>query len=182
MEGSARAATTAPSTAAPTPVRQGPFFEEVTVGLELKPLRKPPITRLQLAKYAAATGDFNPSHVDEDIARDIGGMGGVFAHGMIGMGFIGELLADWLWDRPLRRFSTRAAVVVRPGDTLECYARVVKKWVEGDDNLIELEVGARNQRGEVSHTGRAIAALPTHPLAPRDRVKQPYLLQHRVIG
>ena len=71
-------------------------------------LQKPPITRLQIAKFAGASGDFNPSHVDEDIARDVGGMGGVFAHGMIGMGFIGQMLTDWLWDRPLRMFSTRA--------------------------------------------------------------------------
>jgi acyl dehydratase len=162
--------------------RQGPFFEDVTVGMELPALKKRPITRLQLAKYAAATGDFNPSHVDEDIARDVGGMKGVFAHGMIGMGFIGEMLTNWLWDRPLRRFSTRATVVVRPGDVLECYGKVVRKWVEEVDNLIEIEVGARNQREEVTHTGRAIALLPTRPLMPRTHVKQPYLLQHRVIG
>jgi len=70
--------------------QQGPFFEDVTVGQMIE-LMKPPITRLQIAKFAGASGDFNPSHVDEDIARDIGGMGGVFAHGMIGMGFIGQL-------------------------------------------------------------------------------------------
>jgi acyl dehydratase len=170
------------ATATQGPARQGPFFEDVSIGLELPSLRKNPITRLQLAKYAAATRDFNPSHVDEDIARDVGGMKGVFAHGMIGMGFIGEMLTNWLWDRPLRRFSTRATVIVRPGDVLECHGRVVRKWVEEDDNLIEIEVGARNQRGEVTHTGRAVAVLPTRPLAGRAQVKRPYLLEQRVIG
>ncbi len=160
----------------------GPFFADVRAGFELPTLRKPPITRLQLAKYAAASGDFNPSHVDEDIARDEGKMGGVFAHGMIGMGFIGEMLTRWLWDRPLRRFLVRATTVVRPGDALECYGKVVRKWVEEEDNLVEIAVGARNQRGETTHAGTAVAALPTRPLTPSGRVKQPYLLQHRVIG
>ena len=160
---------------------EGPHFEDVEVGFELT-LKKPPITRLQIAKFAGASGDFNPSHVDEDIARDVGGMGGVFAHGMIGMGFIGQMLTDWLWDRPLRMFSTRALVVVRPGDALTCHGKVVRKWVEDEDNLIELEVEARNQRGEVTHAGKAIALLPHRPIAIRDELKRPYLVQHRVIG
>jgi acyl dehydratase len=171
-----------PAGLAVAPASHGPFFEEVQVGFELPTVRKRPITRLQLAKYAAASGDFNPSHVDEEIARELGGMGGVFAHGMIGMGFIGELLVRWLWDRPLRRFSLRAVAVVRPGEALECYGKVVRKWVEEEDNLVEIAVGARNQRGEVTHTGTALAALPTRPLAPGAAVKHPYLLEHRVIG
>jgi acyl dehydratase len=160
---------------------EGPYFEDVQVGFELS-LEKPPITRLQIAKFAGASGDFNPSHVDEDIARDIGGMGGVFAHGMLGMGFIGQMLTDWLWDRPLRMFSTRALLIVRPGDVLTCYGKVTRKWVEDEDNLVELEVGARNQHGELTHSGKAVAVLPYRPLRIRDDLKRPYLVQHRVIG
>jgi acyl dehydratase len=160
---------------------EGPHFEEVSVGQTLE-LTKPPITRLQIAKFAGASGDFNPSHVDEDIARDVGGMGGVFAHGMIGMGFIGQLLTDFLWDRPLRMFSTRAVLIVRPGDSLTCRATITRKWVEDEDNLVEFDVQAVNQRGEVTHTGKAEAVLPRRPVVIHDLQKQPYLVQHRVIG
>jgi acyl dehydratase len=163
------------------PATQSPFFEDLEVGMTLE-LRKPAITRLQIAKFAGASGDFNPSHVDEDIARDIGGMGGVFAHGMLGMGFIGQLLTDFLQDRPLRMFSTRATVVVRPGDSLTCRAVVTRKWVEDEDNLVEFEVSATNQRGEITHTGRAEALLPHRPISIRTDQKRPYLVQHRVIG
>lgn len=163
------------------PKAEGPWFEDVEVGFALE-LKKPPITRLQIARFAGASGDFNPSHVDEDIARDIGGMGGVFAHGMLGMGFIGQMLTDWLWDRPLRRFAAKAVLIVRPGDSLTCYGKVMRKWVEDEDNLIEIEVGARNQHGEVTHTGTARALLPHRPIRVRDDLKRPYLVQHRVIG
>lgn len=162
-------------------LERGPFFEDVQVGLTLE-LKKPPITRLQIAKFAGASGDFNPSHVDEDIARDIGGMGGVFAHGMIGMGFIGQLLTDFLWDRQLRMFSTRATRIVRPGDSLTCRAKVVRKWVEDEDNLVEFEVEAVNQNGEVTHVGKAEVVLPHRPIAIKSALKRPYLVQHRVIG
>ncbi|MCA0326635.1 MAG: dehydratase [Proteobacteria bacterium] len=160
---------------------EGPYFEDVTVGMTLE-LQKPAITRLQIAKFAGASGDFNPSHVDEDIARDIGGMGGVFAHGMIGMGFLGQLLTDFLWDRPLRMFSTRAVIIVRPGDTLTCRAKVSRKWVEDEDNLVEFELEALNQNKEVTHTGKAEAVLPHRPIAIKADLKRPYLVQHRVIG
>lgn len=160
---------------------EGPFFEDIDVGMALE-FTKPPITRLQIARFAGASGDFNPSHVDEDIARDIGGMGGVFAHGMIGMGFLGQLLTDFLWDRPLRMFSTRATLIVRPGDSLTCRARVTRKWVEDEDNLVEFEVEAVNQRNEVTHTGKAEAVLPHRPIAIKGELKRPYLVRHRVIG
>lgn len=163
------------------PKSEGPYFEDVEVGLELT-LQKPPITRLQIGHFANASGDMNPSHVDEDMARDVGKMGGVFAHGMLGMGMVGQVLTDFLWDRPLRRFSARATVVVRPGDSLTCFARVVRKWVEEDDNLVEFEVGARNQKGEITHLGQAIAVLPHRPIAVHPDATQRYLLQHRVIG
>jgi acyl dehydratase len=162
-------------------MRHGPYFEDVEVGDELPVLKKSPITRLQLSKYAAASGDFNPSHVDEDIAREAG-MKGVFAHCMLGMGFLSQLLTDWLFDRPLRMFSTRAVILVRPGDSLECHGKIVRKWVEEDDNLIEIALEACNQRGEPTHTGRAIALLPARPVKVRTDLKSPYLMQHKVIG
>ena len=171
----------APKGAVVMPKSEGPYFEDVQVGFELE-LGKTPITRLQIARFAGASGDFNPSHVDEDIAREIGGMGGVFAHGMLGMGFIGQMLTDWLWDRPLRMFSTKAVLIVRPGDSLTCFGKVVRKWVEDEDNLVEFEVGARNQKGEMTHTGTAVALLPHRPIRIGDTLKRPYLVQHRVIG
>lgn len=161
--------------------KEGPYFQDVEVGFRIV-LKKPPITRLQIAKFAGASGDFNPSHVDEDIARDIGGMGGIFAHGMIGMGFIGQLLTDFLWDRPLRMFSSKAVKIVRPGTSLECSAVVTRKWVEDEDNLVEFTVEARDADGDITHTGSAIALLPSRPIRIKAVLKQPYLVKHTVIG
>lgn len=115
-------------------------------------------------------------------ARALGGMGGIFAHGMIGMGFIGQLLTDFLWDRPLRMFSSKAVKIVRPGSSLECSAVVTRKWVEDEENLVEFTVEARDVSGDVTHTGTAIALLPSRPIRVKPVVKQPYLVKHTVIG
>lgn len=162
-------------------VNEGPYFEDIKVGDRLV-LEKEPITRLQIARFAGASGDFNPSHVDEDIARDIGGNGGVFAHGMLGMGFLGQLLTDYLWDRPLRLFSTRATKIVRPGDSLKLTATVSGKWVEDEDNIVEFDLVAMDQNGEVTHTGKAEALLPHRPVQIKPIQKRPDLIRHRVIG
>ena len=44
------------------------YVEDVQVGDELPLLVKPPIQRIQLTRYAGASGDFNPIHVDEEFA------------------------------------------------------------------------------------------------------------------
>ena len=61
------------------------YFQDVNEGDELPALVKGPIERIQLVKYAGASGDFNPIHVDEEYAKSAG-MKSVFAHGMLSMG------------------------------------------------------------------------------------------------
>jgi acyl dehydratase len=51
------------------------------------------VTRADLTAYAAASGDHNPIHVDEDVARSVG-LPGVIAHGMFTLGLVGRYLAE----------------------------------------------------------------------------------------
>lgn len=55
------------------------------------------ITRADLVKYAGASGDFNPIHWNERIARDVE-LPGVIAHGMFTMGAAVQLVTDWIGD------------------------------------------------------------------------------------
>ncbi|HEY1418259.1 MAG TPA: MaoC/PaaZ C-terminal domain-containing protein, partial [Myxococcaceae bacterium] len=48
------------------------YFEAVRVGEEMPALTKAPVDRVQLARYAGASGDFNPVHVDETYAKGLG--------------------------------------------------------------------------------------------------------------
>jgi len=50
------------------------------MGVEI-PTRSYRVTRADLVAYAAASGDHNPIHQDEDVARSVG-LPGVIAHGM----------------------------------------------------------------------------------------------------
>ena len=52
------------------------------------------ITRADLVRYAAASGDQNPIHQDEDVARSVG-LPGVIAHGMYTMALAARAVAEW---------------------------------------------------------------------------------------
>ncbi len=51
------------------------------------------VTRADLLAYAAASGDHNPIHQDEDVARSVG-LPGVIAHGMFTLALVGRYLAE----------------------------------------------------------------------------------------
>jgi acyl dehydratase len=135
------------------------YFDDVKVGDELPPLVKGPIQQIQLTRYAGASGDFNPIHQDDEFAK-AAGMGGVFAHGMLSMAFVGQALTDWAGPAAVRRFGVRFAAIVRLKDTVTCRGRVVGTSTKNGDNLVELEVWAENQRAEKVIAGRATVALP----------------------
>jgi acyl dehydratase len=136
------------------------YAEDVNIGDELPPLVKHPIQQIQLTRYAGASGDFNPIHQDEEFAR-AAGMGGVFAHGMLSMGFVAQALTDWAGAGRVRKLGVRFAALVRLKDVVTCRGRVVAKSSKDDTHLVEVEVWAENQRGEKIVTGRATVALPS---------------------
>ena len=45
------------------------YFDDVKVGDEIPPLVKGPIRQIQLTRYAGASGDFNPIHMDHEFAK-----------------------------------------------------------------------------------------------------------------
>jgi acyl dehydratase len=119
-------------------------------GDDLAPLAKEPVTRLQLVKYAGASGDFNPIHWDPDRGREMG-LDGVIAHGMLSMGFLGQYVAGLAGPENVRRLKVRFAAMVRPGDELTCRGTVRSV----DAGQAVLDVWAENQDGEKVTTGEA---------------------------
>ena len=139
------------------------YFDDVKVGDELPPLVKGPIQQIQLTRYAGASGDFNPIHQDDEFAR-AAGMGGVFAHGMLSLGFVAQSVTDWVGVGRVGKVAVRFAALVRLGDVITCRGKVLEKRPAKDGgNLheVDLELWAENQKGEKVVTGRATVTLPS---------------------
>jgi acyl dehydratase len=133
-------------------------FENIQAGQSLPALTKH-VTVEQIQRYAEASGDRNPIHLDETFARSAG-LPGVIAHGMLTMAFANQMLTDWLGDRSLlKRLQGRFAGMVLPGDEVTSSGTVVSKDPQTRRVVINLVVV--NQRGEkVLNKGVAEAEFP----------------------
>ena len=85
--------------------------------LVLNHYNKEEITHTQLVQYAGASGDFNPIHTVVPFAESAG-LGGVIAHGMMIMGFVGQAIGQWFPVKDLAKFSVRFKAMTRPGEKI----------------------------------------------------------------
>jgi acyl dehydratase len=65
-----------------------------------------PIERDTLIRYAGASGDFNPIHYRDDVARSVG-LPGVLAHGMLTMGLAVQPVVDRFGAAAIRQYGVR---------------------------------------------------------------------------
>ena len=136
------------------------YIEDAHVGMSLPQLTKGPLRRIQFVRYAGASRDFNPIHVIEESAKEAG-LGGVIAHGMLIMAFIGQMLTDWAGVDQLRKFGVRFSAIVRPGDIITCKGTVIDTFIEDSNHFITCEVWAEKARGEKVVRGTAVLSLPS---------------------
>lgn len=131
---------------------------ELAPGDAAPPWEVPQITRTHLVRYAGASGDMNPMHHDDEIARGAG-QPSVFAHGMLTAGILSSYLVRWLGVGSLRSFKVRFRERVWPGDTLTCMATVTGLRPEGDGTLVDLDCAVLREDGSLAVQGWATAAL-----------------------
>ena len=133
-------------------------FEDIKVGDAIPALTKPAISHLQLALYAGAGADHNPIHVDEAAAK-AGGLPGIIAHGMLPLGFLGQLLTQWVPQKQVRSLSARFVAMAFPGDVITCSGKVAGKREDAGEKLVDVDIAAQNQKGETIQSGKATVVL-----------------------
>lgn len=134
-------------------------IRSLTPGVRLPTIADEKVTRERILQYAGASGDFNPMHVDE--VTNVGaGLGGVFAHGMLGTGLLGRVVTDVIGDIPLASLCVRCTKIVRPGDVLTSEGSVVSREVKDGKLRVTFELRATDQTGDVTHHGTASVVVP----------------------
>jgi acyl dehydratase len=116
---------------------------EVRVGDALPEVSET-IERLDLVRYAGASGDFNPIHWSDEIARAVG-LPGVIAHGMYSMGVATRMITAWVGDpAAIRRLKVRFSNMIEPGQTLTAKGEVA----EADGGRVLVRFHAEDEKGE----------------------------------
>ena len=145
------------TTNAQTPAKL--YYEDVQVGDTMPELVKPALSHIQLVRYAGASGDFNPLHTDPKFGEMVG-TGGIIAHGMLIMGFVGQLLSDYVGPTVLRKFGVRFRGMTRLDDMITCTGTITEKYEADGEGRIAGKVQAADQNGDVKVSGTFVAALP----------------------
>jgi acyl dehydratase len=138
-----------------------PTYDDIAVGDAL-PALTVPIRRVDLVRYAGASGDFNVIHWNERIATSVG-LPDVIAHGMLTMAQAVRVVTDWLDDPgAVVEYGVRfTKPVVVPDDdagaTLDVSAVVAAKL---DDSLVRVDITATSGGAKVLGKAQAVVRLP----------------------
>ena len=131
---------------------------DVGVGEELKPWSYQ-VRREDLVAYAAASGDQNPIHQNEEFAKQVG-LPDVIAHGMHTMAKVGQYVTDWAGDpsavvRFRSRFTKPVVVPAAGGNTVTVSGRVTAK----EGRTVTLQLSASTPDGSNVAEAEADVAL-----------------------
>ncbi len=109
-----------------------------------------PVSRLDLIKYAGASGDFNPIHTIDEEAKKAG-LPGIIAHGMWTMGNLGKLFTPFLEKGFIKEYKVRFAGMVFLDDVLTLKAELA----ETSGNNLFFNVKAVKENGQEVVKGSA---------------------------
>ena len=126
------------------------------------------VTRGDLVRYAAASGDANPIHLDDAAAR-AAGLPGVVAHGMATLAIAGRLVTAWAGPGAevavLRtRFPRPLVVPVDGGAELSVAGRVAEV---ADDGTVRVDLTVTSGGTAVLLQARAVVRPAAAPGADR---------------
>lgn len=120
--------------------------EQITPTLEVGtevPLLEFTLTRTDLVRYAAASGDFNAIHHSDHAARQVE-LPGVVAHGMLTLGSSLRAVTDWLGVDRIASIGVRfSKPVVVPDDGIGAHLTVTGSVTEVADDQATIALETR---------------------------------------
>lgn len=133
---------------------------EVKIGDALPTVELQKVSRLDLIRYAGASGDFNPIHTIDEEAENAG-LPGIIAHGMWTMGNLAKLFTPYLGEGFIENYSIRFKGMVFVGDVISLTATLKEK----EDDKLVFDVAAVNQEGKGVLVGKVDFSLKAENIA-----------------
>jgi acyl dehydratase len=174
------------------------YWEDVKEGQELPPIARGPLSLMDTMGFLVASGRGhthgvilknavkhpghffrNPEagggieytgigHHRESVAKEVG-VPGTYDYGPQRSAWLATLVTNWMGDAGfLKRIKTELRRFNTMGDTQWCKGRIKRKYVVDGYPLVDIEVWAENQRGELTVTnGLATVILPSKDVKTR---------------
>jgi hypothetical protein len=130
------------------------------LGLDYEELQR--IKPALIMASISSTGQAGPLRDLRDSVAEAVGVPGAYDYGPQHVSWLGTLLTNWIGDDAfLKRLRVECRRFNVYGDTQWCKGRVVRKYIYHHTPLVDVEIWAENQRGEVTAPGFATVILPS---------------------
>jgi len=94
------------------------------------------------------------------VAPRAAGFSAPLAVGMFGAGVLNAWAAGWLGPENVRRTKIRWKEQVWPGDVLTCAGKVLRRYEEGGERRVDLELVCTKQGGAIAIQSWATFVVP----------------------
>ncbi|MCZ6871132.1 MAG: MaoC family dehydratase N-terminal domain-containing protein [Gammaproteobacteria bacterium] len=156
-----------------------PYWEDVAEGDEIPMLEKGVYTVTELFLFThgvVGTGRSTRGALEAEDSKDLGGGGrfdaeharkrrnmpGQFDWGPQRVCWLSQIVTDWMGDDgTLKKMVSQVRHPNVVGDVNTVYGNVAKKYIQGDEHLVELDVRNQNQSGLPTAMSRVTVALPS---------------------
>ena len=136
------------------------FWNDLDEGIELAAIEKKPSTR-QVVMWAGAVDQYSETHYDKDFALSRG-LQGVIVHGSMKGAFLMQLLTENVGeDVHLKRIAWTDKKMDLVGKTMKFKAKVSRKYMEDDQELLDCNIWVENEEHEITSEGTATIAIPS---------------------
>jgi acyl dehydratase len=136
------------------------YYDDVQEGQEIAGFTITP-DRSQLVKFAAGSGDFNPLHYDNSFATNMG-LPETIVHGRFKYALVGRLLSEWAgYQGRVKKFGVSYRGMDMPKREITVRGVVTKKYEDGAEHLVELDIWTESADGKKTTPGTAVVALPS---------------------
>jgi acyl dehydratase len=138
-----------------------PSFASLSVGDELTPLERGPMTPVHLMRWSAAIENWHRIHYDAPFAVEHDGLPALLVNGSWKQHFVVQMLRQWLGqDGWLARVSFQFRAMDPVDSTLTAHGTITDLSERAGFGWVECEIGIRNPEGQESTPGTALGVLP----------------------
>lgn len=138
-------------------------FETLSIGDEIPPLTRGPLSTVHLFRWSAAIENLHRIHYDRAFATEHDKLPDLLVNGSWKQHFVVQMLRSWLepagW---LLRVSFQFRKMDPVNSTLTAWGQIAGLRVDDGLGYVDLDVGIRNQDGVESTPGKATGVVPLH--------------------
>ena len=136
------------------------YFEDVEEGQEIPKLVQHCDSQ-RLVMWAAGSGDFYQIHYDKDFALN-NKLPERITHGALKHALLGRMLHEWVrYEGRIKQYGCSYRGMDLVDRDIICRGVVKKKYQEGSQNYVELEIWTENPEGQRTSPGSAVVVLPS---------------------